>query len=70
MIKKLSQYFKFNGNTKVLLLKLLFGFSFVIKAGVLQYDTREPYICTIVLDYIIRIVYNGRYGIGFQLKRI
>ena len=35
----------------------------------MQGDPLAPYICTIVLDYIIRKIYNGIDNKGFQLKR-
>ena len=37
--------------------------------GVLQGDTLAQYIFTIVLDYIMRKIYNFREDKGFQLKR-
>ena len=42
---------------------------FQINAGVLQRDTLAPYLCAIVLDYVIRTTYQGREEeLGFHLQ--
>ena len=44
--------------------------SFVIKKGVLQSDTLAPYLFVIMIDFVMRNVYNGKEeNLGFTLKR-
>ena len=43
---------------------------FVIKKGVLQGDTLAPYLFVIMIDFVMRKVYNGnKENLGFTQKR-
>jgi hypothetical protein len=44
--------------------------SFLILAGVMQGDTPVPYLFVIVIDYIMRVVLEGKdFGFTLQLRK-